>query len=111
MIFLTLPCHLATSSHSAKIFYKEARKPRTTGKKSWLPGFLIKLALGAALPRYALSETRHLRGAFGLRVLEHRFGRRVGFWFVKSFIPRRSDLGFPFRRLEVDFLPKPDLNT
>jgi len=34
-----------------RFFYKEARKPRTIGKNSWFPGFLMELILVAAPPR------------------------------------------------------------
>jgi hypothetical protein len=42
----SLQCHLATSSHSAKIFYEEARNPRMIGMNSWFPGFLIENVFG-----------------------------------------------------------------
>jgi hypothetical protein len=36
-------------------FCEEARKPRTIGKNSWFPGFLMELFLVAAWPRCALA--------------------------------------------------------
>jgi hypothetical protein len=45
--FAALQCYLATSSPAAKIFYEEAGKPRTIGKNSWFPGFLMELFLVA----------------------------------------------------------------
>jgi hypothetical protein len=69
--FASLQCYLATSSHSAKIFYEEARKPRNIGKNSWFPGFLMELFLVAATPRcgFALissAPAERLRGVFNL---------------------------------------------
>ena len=38
-----------------RFFYNETRKPRTIGKNSWLPGFLMELLLVAASPRCAFA--------------------------------------------------------
>jgi hypothetical protein len=57
--FAPSQCYLTTSSHSAKIFFEEARKPRTIGKNFWFPGFLMELILGAASLRCSAIRQNH----------------------------------------------------